>query len=73
MKTNLLQLKRKHPKWFNFLYHDIWLNRYSRIIVENARKQISREKDEAWEKQDRAKYDFLTLLDEMYQTLIVEI
>lgn len=73
MKTNLLQLKRKHPKWFNFLYHDIWLNRYIRRLVKNVRKQISREKDEAWEKQDRAKYDLLTLLDEMYQTLIDEL
>lgn len=73
MKTNLLQLKRKHPKWFNFLYHDIWLNRYSRIIMEKAFKQISREKDEAWEKQDRAKYDFLTSLDEIYQMLIDKI
>ena len=73
MKTNLLQLKRKHPKWFNFLYHDIWLNRYSRIIVEKASKQISREKDEAWEKQDRVMYDLLTMIDEMYQTILYDL
>ena len=73
MKTNLLQLERKHPKWFYFLYGDELANRYMRRVVAEARGRISREKDEAWEKQDRDKYDLLTLVDEMCQTLFDEI
>ncbi len=73
MKTNLLQLKRKHPKRFHFLYGDELENRHIRRLVAKARGVISREKDEAWEKQDRYKYDLLTMIDEMYQTLFDEI
>lgn len=70
MKTNLLSLKRTHPKLFDFLYHYVWLDRYIRRKVVKARDEISREKDKAWAEQDRDKYDFLTTIDEMFQTII---
>ena len=70
MKTNLLSLKRKHPKLFRFLYHDEWLHRYVRRVGEKALKELGREKDKAWEEHDRDKYDLLTMIDDMYQTLI---
>ena len=63
MKTNLLQLKRKHPKWFYFLYRDELLHRLIRRAVAKSRKRIAKSKDAAWSKQDRDMYDFLTMMD----------
>ena len=65
MKTNLLQLIRKHPKLFLFLYRDIWLNRRIRREAAKWRKQIAKRKDTAWARQDRCMYDLLAMYEEI--------
>ena len=70
METSLLSLKRKHPKLFNFFYRDEWLRRYVRREVNKSREKIAKQKDSAWLQQDRDMYDLLTMLDEIYKTII---
>ena len=67
MKTNLLSLIRNHPKWFDFLYHDEWMEKRLRREVAKGFKQIAKCKDEAWAKQDRCMYDFLTMYEEIIE------